>query len=245
MFDSIAIPRRLEQSIGESKHEQVLDSLLAEVVVDAKHLGLIEIAMDRLVELMGSCRVSPKRFLHHEPRPSWTVVESHFTQTLEGRSEGTRGKRQVEHSVARKPVVLFDCLDPIGECLESFLHALVVKALVAPRLDLARIVAGRNDGIASHASILVVGDPSIGDPQQIDLSQLIGVFHELEERRNQLAPSQITRASEDREQVVVCHATSPESSEASSILTRMSRRSRSARAWASPSACASMMSPNE
>ena len=42
IVDVPAVPDRLEQAVGEAKREDVLDGLLAEEVVDAEDLGLVE-----------------------------------------------------------------------------------------------------------------------------------------------------------------------------------------------------------
>ena len=40
--DVVAVPQRLEHAVGEAERQHVLDRLLAEVVVDAEDLGLVE-----------------------------------------------------------------------------------------------------------------------------------------------------------------------------------------------------------
>jgi hypothetical protein len=38
----VAVPDRLEDAVGEPKGEDVLDRLLAQIMIDAEDLGLIE-----------------------------------------------------------------------------------------------------------------------------------------------------------------------------------------------------------
>jgi hypothetical protein len=45
------VPERLVQRVGEPQRHQVLHRLLAEIVVDAEDLVLVEDAADRVVEL--------------------------------------------------------------------------------------------------------------------------------------------------------------------------------------------------
>ena len=42
VVDVVAVPDRLEQRVGEPQRHQVLDGLLAQVVVDPEHLRLVE-----------------------------------------------------------------------------------------------------------------------------------------------------------------------------------------------------------
>ena len=44
VVDVTTIPKRLENRVGETQDEEILDGLLAEVVVDAEDLRLAEIA---------------------------------------------------------------------------------------------------------------------------------------------------------------------------------------------------------
>ena len=50
VIDEIAIPERLEHAVREAEHQDVLDRLLAEIVVDAEHLGFAEGGQDLEVE---------------------------------------------------------------------------------------------------------------------------------------------------------------------------------------------------
>ena len=47
VVDVVAVPDRLEQPVGEAEREHVLDGLLAQVVVDAEDLVLVEDARAR------------------------------------------------------------------------------------------------------------------------------------------------------------------------------------------------------
>src|SRR5260221_589797 len=68
VVDVLAVPDRLEDAVREAQHEDVLDGLLAEVVVDAKDLVLRERALQLLVEADGAREVVAERLLDHDPR---------------------------------------------------------------------------------------------------------------------------------------------------------------------------------
>ena len=63
MLDVFAVPDRLEQTVGEAKGEDVLGSLLAQEVIDAKDLVLGEdLVHGRVEQDRGSARSVPKGF---------------------------------------------------------------------------------------------------------------------------------------------------------------------------------------
>jgi hypothetical protein len=57
-----SVPQRLEHAVGEAERQHVLDGLLAQVVVDAEDLRLVEHREHRLVELAASASVVPNGF---------------------------------------------------------------------------------------------------------------------------------------------------------------------------------------
>ena len=62
VVDVVAVPERLEQPVGEAERQDVLDGLLAQVVVDAEDLALVEDAQHAAVELLGLREVVPNGF---------------------------------------------------------------------------------------------------------------------------------------------------------------------------------------
>ena len=62
-----AVPDRFDQRVGEAEHEEVLDRLLAEVVVDAEDVLLGEHLVQHDVELVGGAEVTPEGLLDDDP----------------------------------------------------------------------------------------------------------------------------------------------------------------------------------
>jgi hypothetical protein len=58
----VAVPQGLEDGVGEAEGEDVLHGLLAQVVVDPVHLGLVEYSVDGPVEGPGALQVPPRVF---------------------------------------------------------------------------------------------------------------------------------------------------------------------------------------
>ena len=65
VIDVAPVPDRLEHAVGEAEHQQVLDGLLAEVVIDAEDLRLVEVLVQQRVQLAragrGRCRTASRR----------------------------------------------------------------------------------------------------------------------------------------------------------------------------------------
>ena len=61
--DVVAVPDRLEEPVGEPQGEQVVDGLLAQEVVDAEDLRLVEDGVERRVERLGRGQIGAERLL--------------------------------------------------------------------------------------------------------------------------------------------------------------------------------------
>ena len=92
VVDVVLVPDRLEDPVGEPQGKDVLDRLLAEVVVDAVDLGLIEVPLELGVEILGTPEIRPKGFsttsLDQPPSSPWFNPASPRFSTMAGKSEG-------------------------------------------------------------------------------------------------------------------------------------------------------------
>ncbi len=64
--DVVAVPDRLEETVGEPEREDVLRRLLAQEVVDPEDLLLVEDLVQLAVELLRRRQVGPERLLHDD-----------------------------------------------------------------------------------------------------------------------------------------------------------------------------------
>ena len=67
VVDRGAVPQRLEEAVREAGDEEVLHALLAQVVVDAEDLRLVEDRADGVVDRLRRGEVVPDRLLQHDP----------------------------------------------------------------------------------------------------------------------------------------------------------------------------------
>ena len=70
VVDVLPVPERLEDAVGEPHHEDVLNGLLAEVVVDPEDLVLAEDGVDRLGKHTRRLAISAERLLDDDARPA-------------------------------------------------------------------------------------------------------------------------------------------------------------------------------
>ncbi len=68
VVDVRAVPHRLEHRVGETKRQQVLHRLLAEIVVDAEDVILAEHRADGVVDRVGARAVLAERLLDDDAR---------------------------------------------------------------------------------------------------------------------------------------------------------------------------------
>jgi hypothetical protein len=67
VVDGAAVPDGLEDPVPEAQDEQVLDGLLAQVVVDAQDLVLVEVLVQGVVQGAGAAQVVAERLLDDDP----------------------------------------------------------------------------------------------------------------------------------------------------------------------------------
>ena len=98
----ISVPNRFENGIGKAEHQQILDRLFTQVVVDAEHLVFPKNRVSHVVQVPGRGQVNAKGFLHDHPPPAPGVIghtglpQAGYSRSVQGRSE-----RQVIEAVGR------------------------------------------------------------------------------------------------------------------------------------------------
>ncbi len=67
--DIAAIPDRLEDSVAETKNQNVLHGFFAQIVIDGINLLFVQDLLELLVKLAGRIEIAAERFFDHEPPP--------------------------------------------------------------------------------------------------------------------------------------------------------------------------------
>ena len=102
VVDVVRVPDRVEQLIGESQRQDVLDRLLAQVVVDAEDRILGKDAVDHFVEIARAVQVVTERLLDDNPAPAVLLGfgQPGLVQLLADRRETLRRNGEVERVIA-------------------------------------------------------------------------------------------------------------------------------------------------
>ena len=80
----MAIPQRLEHGVGETEDQEVLHRLLAQVVIDAVDLRLVEPAMHHSIERPRRLEILAERFLDDHAAPARRLVQAHLGHRAQG-----------------------------------------------------------------------------------------------------------------------------------------------------------------
>ena len=206
VVDEVAVPDRLEETVGEAEGQDVLRGLLAQEVVDAEDLRLVEDLVHAGVELLGRLQVGAERLLHDDPR---ALDEVALLQLLEHRQRRLRRDREV----VQPPLVVdvagqqrLDAVDLRGQGLgagglrdvgqhrrEPGPH-LVGQVLVGEVL--ARLAGQLHELLG--VEVLQRGPHDAGVLEQVGLE-------EVQQPRQQLAPRQVTGRSEEHDDGRLLH----------------------------------------
>jgi len=111
VVDVRAVPDRLEQPVGEAQDQDVLDGLLAQIVVDAEDLLLAEVAVHPAVERQGRGQVAAEGLFDHDPgegvragRGGRGAGQSRPAEVVHDAGIERRRGGQVEQAVGRDPL---------------------------------------------------------------------------------------------------------------------------------------------
>ena len=102
VIDVAAIPQRLENTVGESEHQDVLHRFFAEVVIDAIDLWFLEDLSKLMIESPGGFEVAAKRFFddYSPPVADSFLGQTRLAQPLDRRTKQLGGRGQIEKIVA-------------------------------------------------------------------------------------------------------------------------------------------------
>jgi hypothetical protein len=104
VIDVAVVPERLEKSVAEPEDEDVLDRLLAEIVIDAEDLPLVEDGVEASVQLARRFQIVPERLFDDDAGPrSRLTVRMHgagHAEMPDDRLVSRRRNGEIEEPVA-------------------------------------------------------------------------------------------------------------------------------------------------
>ena len=201
----IAVPDGLEDAVGEPEHEDVLDGLFAEVVIDPVDLLFLEDAHELPVQCPRAFQIAAERFLHDDARPA--AVDAGEAGGAEARDDivvETGRCRAVEEPVARAAPRGLDLLEALlqpgvqlrrvrvaGDIEEAARKAIphVLRGDLESREARDALAHASAEGLVRH---LAASRPDDGErlgqrPRRVEAPQ----------RRHQLAVRQVSGGAED------------------------------------------------
>ena len=107
VVDVSLVPQGLENRVAEAHHQEILDKLLGEVVVDAVDLALVEDREDGPVEPFRGAEVAAEGLLEHHPgvaAPLRLLGEACLLHALHHGADELRRDGQVEDAVDGRAV---------------------------------------------------------------------------------------------------------------------------------------------
>ena len=200
-----SVPDGLENAVRESEHQDVLDGLLSQIVVDSVDLLLAQRLPEITVQVTGGLEIPPERLLddHPPPVPGGLPDKARLAELTDDPGEGTRRRCEVVQVVStsfvlrihagelarQAPVgvrvteIASDIADALLQPVPGFGSELVLEEL--PDVPVEPIDEGLRREFAAC-------DADDGEALRQQPSR-----REIVESRNQLALGEITRGPED------------------------------------------------
>ena len=189
--------------VREPEGEDVLDGLLAQIVIDPVDLLLSERLMHDLGQLAGAGEVIAERLLDHDPGKPVRPIELGGTHSLDDHREELRRCGQVVDPVSLGSDLGVDLLEEIAERREVRVVVESTDVVAQHRSErrpvmlvdwCARMALDR--GMAEVA-VLIVGHLRAGIPHERKPRRQETPAAEVVDRRQQLALGEVTRGAED------------------------------------------------
>lgn len=209
MIDIVAVPERLEQQIGEPKHQDVLNRALAEVVVDPIDLGLGEVSAHLPRQDGRALQIESKGLLDHQARPMPILpMQTLGRQLLHDGGIVQRGHGQIAQEVPRHRRIR---AQPLGQALIGAGVLQVTldedESIQQTRQDgcIGRARQGIREALARLlAPLRVRPGPAAEAEDARVLMQPLGPL-EMVERRQQLEAHQVAGRAEDENGTGIQH----------------------------------------
>ena len=203
MVDHLAVPDRLEDAVREPQRHQVLDGLLAEVVVDPEDLVLGEPPLHGRTQLARRGEVVAERLLDDDAGPALALAP--LADLAHHHRERLRRHGEVVEPVAAGPARLVELVQHLSHAVLAAVVGEVGRDVAHARSERlehvgAERVAGellhrlphRSDELARR--LLAARDADDGEPLRQEPAE-----GERVERRQQLALRQVARRAEHDE----------------------------------------------
>ena len=211
MIDVRAIPDRLEDGVGETGKQDVLDGFLAEIVVDAENLVLVQRLVDLLVQFDRRREIGAEGFLKDDPAPAAILAE--LVGCIQVRDDDRKQLWRHRQVVQPTGVTAFPTGDQLVETLEVGSLGVLAAQIVQTGGESRPLLIGERVGgelarpgqqLLTKGLVRERGTAETDDAKVLRQSIL---QVQVEQRRHQLAFGQVAGCAknDDRRRSVFCH----------------------------------------
>src|SRR5207248_4807850 len=106
VIDILMIPDRLEDAVCKPDNQEILNRLLAQVMIDAEDLRFVEDLRYRFVDLPRGVQVPADRLSDDDPREGFVIADrlgkSRLPQTFYREDDCRRGNGEIKDAVSRQ-----------------------------------------------------------------------------------------------------------------------------------------------
>ena len=224
--DVPAVPDRLEQAVPEAEDGEVLDGLLAQVMVDPIDLVLVEDVGKLAIELAGALEIGSERLLDDDARPATLRAaaasvagcrQSGQLEMVDDHRVERRWDRQVEEPIPGGAAVAVDPIEPLrklgvgGRIVEGSLVVLDPACERLPDRRLRRPVATvRVDPFEQVVAERLVRQLATGEADDGEFRRQEATEQAVVERRRELAFGEIAGRAADDHGARLGHALEPQ-----------------------------------
>ena len=205
MVHVIAVPERLKNAVAKAQHEQVLDRVFSQIMVDTINLPLIKHVEDNLIERLGGSQVASKRFLNDDAHPGIGrrgMRQPGAAQLFHDGRINLRRRRKVKQAVAAETLGGLQLGQPLGQLGKGFRIAVIARAVIEvrskgiPLLGFNRShVGNRFGGFAQTGAEQILLHSRAGEPDDGVARAKSIVGGQIVHRGNDLALGEVARGA--------------------------------------------------
>ena len=197
-----------KKAVCEAQDEDVLNGLLAKVMIDAENLPLVEHLGERVVDGPGAHQVVSNRLFHDHSRdrsPVHRRDKAGSPELLDRGNEDRRRNREVINPIVGSTLLMLDHVEPRTErrkCAfggDVDVHEIEQLRKFRPELLIDWPPRKAFDTVARKLAVLVIRVVRPADANHDEMLGEEAVHQEVVERRDQFAVSEIARTAEDEE----------------------------------------------
>ena len=197
VIDSISVPKWLKKIIGEAQNQQILNALLAEIVIDSEDCILGEDLAHLVVDRTGRLQVGSDGFLKHDSG-IWSIELMPGERFADGAIE-RRGQGQIE-----KPDLFRIIVQRFTQNFPAWTFARGINRHVGEMLGelrpfLGALALARMNVLDGHFAKHVLGQIVSGRSHDARRIRKLPVAPTMEERRHQFSQRQVTGGPKDHD----------------------------------------------